>query len=680
VSRSPIANHRSAIAKLLAVLLLSVVACLRVEAAQLSTSPLPLLDVPFVSQTEALCGGAAAAMVLRYWGERGVSAETFAPLVDQSAAGIRTTTLVGDLQRRGWNVTVLEGGAPTINSQLADGRPLIALIEDRPGVFHYVVVVGATDGAVIFHDPARAPLRVMARDEFDRRSREAGRWAAIVLPAGRDRSADSAPIGAPIGVAGSACDERVRAGVAQAQAGELDEAERTLTAALSCPGPAALRELAGVRLLQRRWDDVAQLSAQAVVLEPSDDYSWKLLGTSRFVLNQPLAALEAWNRVGEPRLDLVRVSGLERTRQRPVERMLGVRESQVISVDTFRRAERALRELPAARSTRLELVPVGEGLAELHATIVERGRAPADAWSWAAIGARAAIARTVGVTLGSLSGGGESLSVDWRFWPGRPRIAAAVRAPAAWPGTWGTDVFAEAQEFDGGEAELRRRGGRLTASRWISSVLRLDARGGAERWNTTKTLGTLGFSAHVVSGAERIHGAIVADGWTGSGVFGSLLLSVAASSARSAESGVIPLGPVITGSAGLAVVSSTAPLDLWPAGDTGQVRSVLARAHPLLEDGRVQVHRIGRRLIYGSGEIQYWWKAPGLSRVGAAVFADSVRTMRRRVAGGALADVDIGVGVGVASLLVPGRIRLDVAHGLRDGADALTVSYVSPTW
>jgi hypothetical protein len=39
--------------------------------------PLALLDVPFISQSELLCGGAAAAMVLRYWGERGISAETF---------------------------------------------------------------------------------------------------------------------------------------------------------------------------------------------------------------------------------------------------------------------------------------------------------------------------------------------------------------------------------------------------------------------------------------------------------------------------------------------------------------------------------------------------------------------------------------------------------------------------
>jgi hypothetical protein len=36
-----------------------------------------LLDVPFVAQTEALCGGASVAMVQRYWGAREVSAADF---------------------------------------------------------------------------------------------------------------------------------------------------------------------------------------------------------------------------------------------------------------------------------------------------------------------------------------------------------------------------------------------------------------------------------------------------------------------------------------------------------------------------------------------------------------------------------------------------------------------------
>ena len=42
-----------------------------------SPSPVRLLDIPYIQQSEALCGGAAAAMVMRYWGATDVRAETF---------------------------------------------------------------------------------------------------------------------------------------------------------------------------------------------------------------------------------------------------------------------------------------------------------------------------------------------------------------------------------------------------------------------------------------------------------------------------------------------------------------------------------------------------------------------------------------------------------------------------
>jgi len=176
-----------------------VVLLLAAARAQAQPAPLPLLDVPYVSQSEALCGGAAAAMVLRFWGERGVSAETFAPLVDRSAAGIRTTVLVGALVQRGWRASALSGSDALLDSELSNGRPSIVLLEDRPGVFHYVVIVGATERAVIFHDPARAPLRVMGRAEFDRRWSASDRWMAIVLPAARTDATDTpALVPAPV--------------------------------------------------------------------------------------------------------------------------------------------------------------------------------------------------------------------------------------------------------------------------------------------------------------------------------------------------------------------------------------------------------------------------------------------------------------------------------------------------
>src|SRR5678815_3870144 len=116
-----------------------------------SSRPLAILDVPFISQSEALCGGAAAAMVMRYWGARGLDADSFAHLVDRSAAGIRTTALIDDIRRRGWAATAIAGSNEAIARELSDGHPILTLIEDRPGTFHYIVIIGATPRAVVYH-------------------------------------------------------------------------------------------------------------------------------------------------------------------------------------------------------------------------------------------------------------------------------------------------------------------------------------------------------------------------------------------------------------------------------------------------------------------------------------------------------------------------------------------------
>jgi hypothetical protein len=331
--------------------------------------PLQLLDVPFISQSELLCGGAAAAMVLRYWGERGVTAESFAALVDRSASGIRTAALLADLTRRGWTATAVAGSAGIMRAELARGRPVLTLIEDRPSTYHYIVVVAAHERGVVFHDPARAPFLVMSAAEFDRRWRAADRWMAVVVPgpAGAVRPADgpSSAAGrvatrpdvagaerlAPQPPAVAACDQVVAEGVRLAQANDLEGAERALSGAVGCP--AVMRELAGVRVLQRRWPEAADLASAAVEADHADTYAWKVLATSRFVQNDRLGALEAWNEVGEPRLDLVRFDGLTRTRHRAVEQLVHTPAGELLSPGDFVRAGRRLAELPSAPSTRL---------------------------------------------------------------------------------------------------------------------------------------------------------------------------------------------------------------------------------------------------------------------------------------------------------------------------------------
>jgi predicted double-glycine peptidase len=654
--------------------LLAVVLCVGSAEGGQSNRPLAILDVPFISQSEALCGGAAAAMVMRYWGARGLDAGSFAHLVDRSAAGIRTTALVDDIRRRGWSATAIAGSDEAIARELADGRPILTLIQDRPGTFHYIVIIGATQRAVVYHDPARTAFRTMSREEFDRRWSAADRWMALVVPpvAAESRAATPGTPSEPDAAfeinSAASCDALISDGVRLAQSNDLDGAERRLTGALSCEGPAPLRELAGVRLLQRRWGEVSDLASAALAEDPSDAHAWRLLATSRFVQDDRDGALNAWNHVGEPRVDLIRVDGLVRTRQRIVEELLPIERNDVLTPARFVRARRQLRELPSAASAELTFVPVPSGLAELRATVAERALIPADRWSLAALGVVAALRREVEVSSGALTGGGERITVGWRFWPDRPRVSAAFTSPAPWGGLWTVDAFGERQPFTDLFATSRRHGAHLSLSEWVAPRMRASIRGGVEQWDGVDTFGMLSAGLRVLTVGERFDGRVELSGWKAGSSFGTMDVGATIRSTTERR------GQVFVGRAGLGLASVDTPADIWFAGDTGRARGMPLRAHPLMTGGQIRVDQIGRQVIYSSGETQRWWPGKAGVRFGAAAFVDAAHTDRRAV-DRARTDVDLGIGARLAVPGVSGTIRIDVAKGLRDGATAVSFVY-----
>jgi hypothetical protein len=634
--------------------------------AQPPARPLSILDVPFISQSEALCGGAAAAMVLRYWGAHGLDAESFAPLVDRSAGGIRTNRLVEDVRQRGWNAVEVDGREDLVDAELGRGRPVLALIEDRPGTFHYIVIVAATPQAIVLHDPARAPFRVMERDQFAHRWSRAGRWMAVITPIESSRAPEPpAPVEA---TDGSSCADLIASGVQRAQASQFDEAERRLTAALSCGGAAPIRELAGLRLLQRRWPDVSELASAALAVDPTDEYAWQLLATSRFVQNDPGGALEAWNQINQPHVDLVAVGGLTHTRQRVVERLLAVPSQALLTPGLFDLSARRLKELPSAMGTRVEFVP-RSGLAELRAHVVERPLIPADPWSYTAIGLVAAARKEVSLSTGALTGGGERISVGWRFWPGRQRVNAEIVAPARWGGLWGVDGFAERQPFTNDAFPTTRRSGAgAGVSNWMTSWARVSARLGLDSWEERGKYGVASAGLRLASAHDRLTAGIDGSSWMGDDSFGLISASVRL---RSRDDN---LGRVFIVRGGGAFATESTPADLWFAGDTGSVRPSLLRAHSIVDDGMLRSDRLGRRIAQVSGEIRQWWTVRSFVHVGAAVFADAAH-VERRADPDSLDDVDMGGGLRLGFPGLDGVFRLDVGKGLRDGSTAFSFIY-----
>jgi len=637
---------------------------------------LRVLDVPFVTQSESLCGGAAAAMVLRYWGARGVDAESFAHLVDARAGGIQTAALVRDLNDRGWTVAATTGSEARLSDEInRNGRPVLALIEDRPGINHYVVVVATPARGIIFHDPARTPYRVMSRDEFTTRWRAASMWMAVVVPRENQPRPEVRSITTEAVATGaaSACDALVAHGVRSAQAGDYGTAERTLTSALSCPGPAAYRELAGLRVLQKRWPDAEALAATATEADVRDVDAWRLLATARFVQDDRPGALDAWNNAGEPAIETVQVIGLTRTRVEVAERALDLDHGEVLTQEMVDLGRRRLADVPAIRAAAVEYAPTPGGRAEVRAVVRERSLFPSSLDDIVTMGGWALFSHDARVTIGSMSGAGERLDLQYRFRPGRPRIAGNYQVPAPWGGVWNVEGSWEQQPFNTPLVPTSERtSGRLGWGHWVTSNVRIGLRAGGDHWNDIGARGSVGATAVAATLDDRLSGRVDLDTW-----FGSTGFSTARAIAKYRSSNILQ-GFVAAGSAGGGVTADGTPAESWFAGDSGNARPgpVPLRGHGLVEDGKFfRIEQMGRTIVHGSAEGQYWWRLGASSNsralarllqnasVGMAVFVDAAR-VTRRFEPGDRGDVDAGVGLRISMPNGRGFIRLDYGRGI----------------
>jgi hypothetical protein len=630
----------------------------------------PLLDVPYLAQTEALCGGAAIAMVMRYWGARAVYAETFASLVDPSAGGIRGRELMAALQSRGFAAESFAGDAGRVEAELANQRPPIALVEDRPGRFHYVVIVGWNAEHVTVHDPARAPFRVIPVEAFQRAWSVSGFWTLVATPrSGAEPPSPAAePPPPPAGAAGP-CGGLVEEGIRLAGAGDLTAAGRVLEeAATGCPTSAApLRELAGLQALRADWAAAARYARDALRRDGSDAHAARILATSLFLEGQPDAALDAWNRNGAPLVDLLEIAGLERTRFAVAASAIDLPPETLLTRDRLSRARRRVAALPAVASARVLYEPDQDDRAKVRAVVLDRPLVPSGLLPLIAAAAAAAADRELSVDVASPTGSGERWRGSWRWWHRRPRVALGFAAPAPFGGVWAVDAFSERQTYGagGGEVVERRRSALLSASDWITGVTRLEAGLGIDGWS--------GESSGLVRGAVLRE---LADGLAQAWAESTLVVGDSRGAAldigaqwRSTEERT---GSVLHTRGGFSAAAASLPFAFWPGAGTGQGRAPLLRAHPLLRDGRI-AGVFGSRLAHGGIEWRRW-RGPlaRAIRIAPAVFVDAARAFKAPAFGDQRTHVDVGVGVRLA-IPTAGVVRVDVARGLRDGEMALSI-------
>jgi hypothetical protein len=685
-----------------------VAACGTADAAQTPPDAHALLDVPYMAQPPALCGGAAVAMVLRYWGRSDVYPQDFASLVSDADGGIFTHTLASAVRDRHWDALVVplttnNGARVRIQVEIDRGRPLIALIEVAPRMYHYVVIVGLTDSEVVFHDPARAPFRTLPWDEFDQAWAATGRWTMLVLPPDGFRAVEEPAPAEPVLPAGAVaaaetpCGAFVAQGVQFALVGDRAEAEQHLHAATRlCPGdPEPWLELAGLRFSELRWAEAEGLALSGIARAPTDAYAWQIVATSRYLAGNAMGALDAWNRIGEPRVDLITVHGAGRTRQPVVLEAAALEPRQILTAETVGRALRRLRQLPVVSNAELRYESLDGGLAALEIVLDEHPAGPRGWFALATIGARAALLDEVALDVGGVLGAGERASVAWRWAVGRPRVALdfAMPSPRGLPGIVSLGGFWERQSYDvapGNDVapveEARRRVG-LSLADWPTSWLRWEAGAALDRLRAHddrngRRFDVRNYLAMVSAVDVRLAGdrlAVAASGgwWVplaGREPFRAGGLSAAWRSTRDAAR------PTWSAVAEVMATSRLAPLALWPGAGTGQGRSGLLRAHPLVSDGMVTGPVLGRGLARTSLEHSRPLVRALRGRVSIAGFVDAARAWHRLDGlESSRLYVDAGAGLRVHGPASRGGLRVDVARGLRGGGTVVSAGWLE-TW
>jgi hypothetical protein len=346
----------------------------------------------------------------------------------------------------------------------------------------------------------------------------------------------------------------------------------------------------------------------------------------------------------------------------------------------FRLATRRLQELPDRTSARLTFRPESDGFVTVTAAIAERRGPPRTALDWTAAAAQAAIDREARVGIPGTTGQAELWSASWRWWDRRPRVAGAFAIPQSsrLRGVWRIDASWESQAYNDTSVapstfDEKRTHASLTVSDWLTPRLRYSISGGADTWR-----------GRSYSGRTALAGGSLEYRWLDDriGVSGTATAWAPASFVTSGVRGTYrssfgSQGWVYLADAGVDRASDSAPLATWPGAGDGHSRDLLLRAHPLLQSGAIDLDEgstFGRTVLYTHAEAQRWFAADRLVRPAIAVFADAAQASRRQQAP-SVTQLDIGAGLRVKLPGASGALRIDVAHGLRDGADALTLGW-----
>jgi hypothetical protein len=372
-----------------------------------------------------------------------------------------------------------------------------------------------------------------------------------------------------------------------------------------------------------------------------------VLATARFRGGDTDGALDEWNSLWEPAIDLVDIRGARGTRHDVLAEHSGLHPGRLLTRPSLALARRRLTDIPAVETSRIVYQPLADGTVSVRGFVTETPTWPTPL-GLAVAATRAAFHERTELEVGPLLGMGERWRLDAGWSPAQRRVSSSLSAPLSWPNAvatvgieWVRERYARDAAEDATSTERMRTG--LSLGRWVAPALRVDGGLWLERWNREHRM--VGARVSILfSPGPRDDVRVEADleGWTGAlGDVGRASVRAAAVRSWGAHSASQLL-------IGGAATSRSAPRTLWPGAGTGQIRAALLRGHPLVTGDVIGGAAFAPRLLHATLE-QRLFRRIGLVRLGGAIFVDSAMASGAAPHAPARAFMDVGVGAFAAS-------------------------------
>ena len=219
--------------------------------------------------------------------------------------------------------------------------------------------------------------------------------------------------------------------IERARAGELEES-RAILIALRDANPSDKRphiELAGIAFRQSLYGDAKRHISSALRIDPYDAYATDFLATLYLLEDNIEAALKYWNRLGEPRIDRVRIDPPFEIDPVLWDRAFAFSPSSVLTLEDFRDTRARLDSLELLAGGRFDLVPSGADMdLEFH-PVPLGGRIGSNRWSTIGAVARGLPYETVQLDFMNIASKGINASTLARWDSAKRRAEARVAIP-----------------------------------------------------------------------------------------------------------------------------------------------------------------------------------------------------------------------------------------------------------